>query len=108
MGRPRKPDALTSAERVRAFRLRQRLIVAECVAKTIPVKECVTKTICGIEPVTEIPFGSFCEWFPWAKGCSLDLIGRGPHNVVTPAHRRFACKGDPLHADYWLRSKATA
>lgn len=87
MSRPRKDDAMTTAERVRAFRLRQKAVTKTDVL--------VTKTF---------PDGSFCEWFPWAKGCSLDLLGRTTFNVITPSHPRFHCQGDSCHPAWWAKS----
>lgn len=80
MSRPRKADAMTSAERVRRYRERQKA---------------VTKTQNSALYVTETPDESFCEWFPWAKGCSLDVMQRSSFNVVRPGHPRFEFKCDP-------------
>jgi hypothetical protein len=87
MSRPRKADAMTSAERVRRYRERQKA---------------VTETQNSFIDVTETLLdGRFCEWFPWSKGCNLDLMGHSSFNVITPSHPRFVCKGDSLHPDWW-------
>lgn len=98
MSRPRKADAMTSAERVRRYRERQR-----SVTKTADVTAIgdVTKTADVTETLLD---GSFCEWFPWAKGCSLDLMGRSAFNVITPSHPRFQCQGDVSHPGWWAKS----
>ena len=95
MGRPRKAHALTSAERVRAFRLRQRGVTETSAVTETPA---VTETSAVTEGFLD---GRFCEWFPWAAFCTLDRLQRSCSNVVLPSHPRFVCKGDSSHSAWW-------
>jgi hypothetical protein len=66
MGRPRKPDALTAAERMRRYREAKRTTANFRNADGQP------------DPLRKLDYvaGSFCPLFNWAKGCTLDLMQR--------------------------------